>query len=239
MKTLKFRLAFFVGLSAVTVGLCQMFPNAALDPESGVMLQLPEVIPGFTSEKVDMSDAEKYWLPPETQSVKRVYTPIHVTSQNDRVFGGLTASIILSGADRRSLHRPEVCMTGQGWTIQKGEVVALETDGGPLEVMDLHLARKVTDEDGSEWTLYSNYIYWWVGKDTSTPHSWKRILTTSLNNMFRNVNDRWAYPSVMVYTAKDGGADGRTSARDRAFDYIRAYAPTFQKSLGATDPVGE
>lgn len=235
MKSLKFRLAFFVGLVAVTVGLCQMFPNAALDPESGVVLELPQVIPGYTSREVEMSDAEKYWLPPETSSVKRVYTPIHGTTPSDRFYGGLTASIILSGADRRSLHRPEVCMTGQGWTIEKQEVVSLETEGGPLDVMDLHLKRKITEEDGTEWYLHANYIYWWVGKEVSTPHSWKRILMTSLNNMFRNVNDRWAYPSVMVYTAKDSGNVGRVASRERALSYIKRYAPTFQKSLGATE----
>ncbi|QQL45628.1 exosortase-associated EpsI family protein [Sulfuriroseicoccus oceanibius] len=233
MKSLKFRLAFFVGLVGVTLGLCQMFPNAALDPAAGVVMKLPDVIPGFTSREVEMSDEEKYWLPPETSSVKRVYTPIHGETADELAFGGITASIILSGGDRRSLHRPEVCMTGQGWTIEKREVVSLETEGGPLDVMDLYLKRKMTDPDGTEWVLYANYIYWWVGKEVSTPHSWQRILTTSLNNMFFNINDRWAYPSVMVYTAKDAGSVGRVVARDRALKYIQRYAPTFQKSLGA------
>ena len=44
--------------------------------------------------------------------------------------------------------------------------------------------------------------------------------------------ERWAYPSVMVWV------DNRTEegeAQERAYNFIRKYAPDFQKSLGAQD----
>ena len=59
--------------------------------------------------------------------------------------------------------------------------------------------------------------------------------------MFRNVNNRWGYPSVMAYVDLEGAdtpekvAEAEEVARERVFDFIRNYAPMFQKSLGAED----
>ena len=98
----------------------------------------------------------------------------------------------------------------------------------------LHLSKKVTPQDSEAYTLKAHYIYWWVGKNISTPHSLKRILLSALNNIFKNTNDRWAYPSVMVYSlANDKNAENE--ARQRGLDFIKEYAPTFQKSLGAIE----
>ena len=60
--------------------------------------------------------------------------------------------------------------------------------------------------------------------------------------MFRNVNDRWGYPSVQVMVDPVySREEGREEARERALEFIRDYAPGFQKSLGATpdDGAGE
>ena len=54
--------------------------------------------------------------------------------------------------------------------------------------------------------------------------------------MFRNINDRWGYPSVMVLADLRLPADeGMEEAAQRAFDFIEEYAPKFQKSLGAVE----
>lgn len=223
-------------LGGGTIALCYLFPNAALNPESGVILSLPESMPGYTSELVEMSETEKYWLPDDTLNIKRNYRSVTAGNEMDRFEQGISANIILSGADKRSLHRPEVCMTGQGWSINKGQtkVVKLETEGGPLDVMDLCLSRTVEGQNGEPLVIKAHYVYWWVGKSVSTPHSYKRILLSAINNVFKNTNDRWAYPSVMVQSLGNDKAKDE-AARERAFSYIRKFAPTFQKSLGAKE----
>jgi len=231
--TTAIRTAVFLALAGMTTALCHIFPNAAMNPEAGVVMRLPLYVPGLDSEEVPVSEEEAYWLPDDTESVKRLYYPIGVPDEMKR-WAGLAATLILAGSDKRSLHRPEVCQTAQGWSIAKREVVKVETGGGPLEVMDLHLQRKMEGGDGNPVNVRAHYIYWWVGRDVSTPYSWQRLLLSALNNIFRNVNDRWAYPSVMVYVLSDG-AKAEATARERAFDFVREYAPTFQKSLGATE----
>lgn len=231
-----FRTLFFLILAGVTLTLCHVFPNAATNPESGVLMRLPDNIPGYTGELIPMSELEKEWLPADTTSIKRKYDSISATSDIQQFNKSISTTLILSGADaQRSLHRPEVCLTnGQGWTIDKREVVKLETTGGPLEVMDLLVSRQHHTEEGEILDIKAHYIYWWIGKEDSTPYYMKRVLLSSLNNIFKNINDRWAYPSVMVYSI-NGDSEQREASRQRALDYIKKYAPTFQKSLGAKE----
>jgi hypothetical protein len=96
--------------------------------------------------------------------------------------------------------------------------------------MDFKLARDQKDDTGKVFRVRAHYVYWWIGKERSTPHDWERIVFSDLDNIFRNVNNRWGYPSVMVVVDPER-ENGDEEARERAFDWIRAHAPTFQKSL--------
>lgn len=127
-----------------------------------------------------------------------------------------------------------MCLDGQGWDIWKREVVTIDIDGTPLDVMDFHLRKKQPREDGTLKEYRAHYFYWWVGKNSSTPHDVQRILISVLDNMFRNTNNRWGYPSVLVNVDVERGEAGEQEARARAIDFIRRYAPVFLKSFGAT-----
>ena len=89
--------------------------------------------------------------------------------------------------------------------------------------------------------MRAHYLYWFVGKDVTTPSHLRRILLTSWDNVARNVNHRWAYPSVMsLITENIEGAPGRGSeeTREMLVDFIRELAPAFQKDLSpAREPV--
>jgi hypothetical protein len=224
----------FIVMAMVTIGLCQLFPNAATTPESGLVLWLPNDIEGHTSEERELSDAEKKILPPDTTKVSRSYLEKSLPDDISR-YRALSATLILAGADKRSLHKPEICLVGQGWTIAKSEPVKLETVGGELEVMHLHLTRQI--QAGGEEPAFqrAHYVYWWVARDKSTPFSNKRLLISAYNNIFKNLNDRWGYPSVMVLADERYGEAGNKESIERAYAFIKQHAPSFQKSLGAVD----
>ena len=51
-------------------------------------------------------------------------------------------------------------------------------------------------------------------------------MLSSLDNVFKNVNNRWGYPSVMVLI-DEYEEGGRDAARQRAFRFIEEYAHIF------------
>lgn len=241
--TLKIRTIIFVLMAVATVGLCAVFPNAATNPESGLVIWLPAEYNGLEGTKEEMSEQEVQWLPKDTTQLKMVYRDPYAPEGLLGIYRSLSATLILAGSDPRSLHRPEVCMPAQGWEITQREVVPIETEGGTLEVMDLHLLRYwqkengeyYLDDKGEKISQRAHYVYWLVGRDDSTPNYWEMKLRGVMNNMFKNVNDRWGYPSVMVWVDERKGEAGEVEARARIVDFISEVAPKYQKSLGAKE----
>lgn len=228
------QLVLFMVTAMVTVGLCHIFPNAATTPESGLVLWLPDEILGSYSEERELSDEEKKILPPDTTKLSKSYIEKYLPDDTAR-YRALSATLILAGADKRSLHKPEICLVAQGWTITKSEPVKLETKGGELEVMHLHLKRQMQSESEKPVFQRAHYVYWWVARNESTAFSNKRLLISAYNNIFKNLNDRWGYPSIMVMTDERYGDQGNEESIQRAYDFINEHAPSFQKSLGAVD----
>ncbi|NNM30691.1 MAG: exosortase-associated EpsI family protein [Akkermansiaceae bacterium] len=221
-------------MAGTAVGLCHLFPNAATSPETGMILKLPERRSGYLTYEVPVSKEEKKWLPGDTQILKRAYVPSDVFTQEEMHLRVERATLILSGSDQRSLHRPEVCLEAQGWTIEKRVPVTLEVAGEKLEVLDLFMVRSDQQPDGELKKSRGHYVYWWIGKKRSTPWVFWRSLYSFTDNAFRNRNSRWGYPSVQVLVdpAREPAA-GEKDAQERAYRFIREYAPMFQKSLGA------
>ena len=231
--------------ASVTIALCVCFPNAAENSASGMLLRLPDRdgVSGHVGFPRPVSKEEKKWLPGDTGILKMLYVPknLQVSNEAEATEAGISASLILSGKDRRSLHRPEVCLRAQGWRIAGKETVDVSFAGKEIKVADFALTRKVNEEDGSIRNVRAHYLYWWIGAKRSTPSDFERILFTVLDNMFRNINNRWGYPSVMVYAQLEDGMtpdeikDADQDALKRAIGFVEQYAPMFQKSLGAVE----
>lgn len=219
---------------------CFAFSNPETNPVAGVVAWLPNERWDYYVASKEMGVLEKEWLPGDTTYLRREYIE-KMRQPEEARFRALSATLIVAGSDSRSLHRPEVCLTGQHWTIAKRELVSLETQGGPLEVMDFHLQQAVTDpktnlevlkNDGSPLIRRAHYVYWWVGPDASTASDKERVWLELKNSITKGRKERWAYPSVQVSVDE---RYGREEAQERAYEFIREYAPQFQRSLGATD----
>lgn len=233
------RSGIFGGLCLSTILACLLFSDSETNPVAGVVVWLPDDLAGYEVEGGVMGKEEQTWLPSDTTFLKKTYLEDWLP-ENERRFRALSATLIVAGSDSRSLHRPQVCLTAQHWTIEKREVVSLDTEGGPLKVMDFHLSRTIQAEDGSvrvdaegePLKIRAHYVYWWIGPDSSTPSDEERVWLEVWNSILKGRKERWAYPSVMVWVDERKGKD---EARMRAFDFIKKYAPEFQKSLGAQD----
>ncbi len=145
--------------------------------------------PDCGAELYMMSVDERRVLPADTVILKRQYQ--HPSGD------GVLASIVLSGADRSSIHRPQLCLTGQGQTIIREWPHQVELPGRePLNVMVLDMVRRWTDLDGQprEYNFY--YAYWFVGQDRETHSHYQRMFWMGWDRIIHNVAHRWAYVAV-------------------------------------------
>lgn len=136
-----------------------------------------------------LSKIEMDLLPADTGGVKERYM-----APDGRQF---MVSIVLSGKERASIHRPEVCLSGQGNEITHHEVVDIPIAGRDrLQVKLLELTHERTGPDGRKSTYGTYYAYWFVGKDRETPEHWQRMVWMATDRIFHSVSHRWAYIAV-------------------------------------------
>ncbi len=149
----------------------------------------PDACPSCGSAVDVISLGERQLLPPDTILLKKRY----FNAQGEDLF----VSVVFSGKERVSIHRPQVCLRSQGRRILDDEVLAVPLAGrADLQVMLLDILHHVTPEQGQAVRIPRFYAYWFAGIDRETPHHWQRMLWMGLDRAFRGVAHRWAYVAV-------------------------------------------
>ena len=91
-----------------------------------------------------LAPEEREVLPGDTAGARRVYA--------DVLSNQVACTIILAGKDVTSVHRPEMCLTGQGWQMQEEHVESVSdpaVPGGKIELMRMNATRQVRRIIGS------------------------------------------------------------------------------------------
>lgn len=217
------RSAAILAGGALTLLLARESAPPAFVPEAGVVMELPTLIGEYWGTTEPVSPSELAMLPGDTEFAKKTYQDLSGNS--------LTAQIVLSGGEKRSIHRPEICLPGQGWTIQSGEVMpVILANGRELDVMKLTLSRQIETAPGERRTMKSYFLYWFVGKDTSTPYHWVRLAKTNWDMVTKKVQHRWAYviASAPVLEGFRPGAKTDEQTLEMLKDFVRQAVPKFQ-----------
>jgi len=156
----------------------------------------PPVCPRCGKPLDTMNYAERMLLPDDTGLVRKFY-------QRPGGADALHATIVLSGDDRSSIHRPQVCMTAAGHEIVHERVIRVPLAGReqPLEIMVLDLARQVTREDGSQVNEFTFFAYWFVGRDRETASHVARMAYMAYDRIVHGISHRWAY--IALFGARD------------------------------------
>jgi exosortase len=185
---------------------------ASLPPRGQVGVKLaadgqnPVELPVFLGtewigRRSEVTASERAILPPDTGYSRKDY--VAVSNPSRRVF----LSIVLSGRDRSSIHRPELCVVGQGWTIKavtEHRFAATGREAGSFTATVLHVQREVQTPRGPV-VVPQLIVYWFVGGDTIESTYWRRLARDAWNRVFHARADRWAYV-LMQTDARDGEA---------------------------------
>ncbi|HPF99641.1 MAG TPA: exosortase-associated EpsI family protein [Kiritimatiellia bacterium] len=146
-----------------------------------------------------MSFGEKLILPADTQILKK-----HYSNPNGRT---IFVSIVLSGKERASIHRPQICLVGQGNEIIHSAVLDVPMNNRKtLGVMLLDMLRRGKTAEGKAYEAPTYYAYWFVGKGRETPYHVQRMIWMGTDRVFHNVSHRWAYIAVAGMRDPEGTA---------------------------------
>jgi hypothetical protein len=151
-------------------------------------LEIPDICPVCGAKLYKMARSEGEALPEDTEFVKSAYT----NAAGDRIF----TSIVLSGKERDSIHRPQRCLKGQGNTIDDEYTIKVPLEGRkPLKIRVIKASRTFRTADGPVG-YYSYYAYWFVGQDRETPSHYVRMFWLAWDRVVRSTANRWAYIAV-------------------------------------------
>jgi hypothetical protein len=161
-----------------------------------------------------ISLGERRLLPADTIVVKKNYATA--------LLPPISMSIVVSGSEQKSIHRPQQCLPAQGLMIEGSSVLNVPIEGRPhLRVTVLPVRRQ-----GAAGSQRSDFAYWFVGNNRETESYAKQLLWTSLDRVVRRVNQRWAYVSILR-----SRAPGATEAqsREQLSRFIVDLYPSLQK----------
>lgn len=149
-----------------------------------------------------MSRGEKRLLPADTRIARRSY----VSTDGRRIL----ASVVLMGSDRTSIHRPQMCLEGQGYRIVTQRFVPLPEAGPGLPAMAvLDLVHAIAGPEGVAQQRHFVYAYWYAGGGRNTASHLRMQGWMAFDRLFRSRADRWAY--VSLFASANGNADARVA----------------------------
>lgn len=180
---------------------------------------LPESVLDYKSREIPVSKVVSDWLPKDTVYGQRLY------EAPDSFW--LQSTVVLMGTDRTSIHKPEYCLTGQGFQITKTEhdtVEIREPHPYALPVVKMTLSRESKTAEGQQVRHSAVYVYWFVADNQVTADHNERMLWMARDQVTRGLLQRWAY--VSCFSVCLPGQEGPAYSRMR--DWIAASVPQFQ-----------
>jgi hypothetical protein len=199
---------------------------------NGFQVRLPEQVLDYVSEPLNLSPEELGALPKDTTFGRRRYLAKDGPGLNETL-----VTVVLMGRDRTSIHKPQFCLPGQGWTIDRAETASVRVAKPhpyDLPVMKLTTSRTGTTPGGQIVNLRGVYLYWFVADNKLTEYHWERMWWMARDLIRTGVLQRWAY--VTVFSACYPGQEDATFESMKRF--ISASVPEFQLAAGpeATGP---
>jgi hypothetical protein len=185
-----------------------------------VNINLPESAQGFHGRPVPLSDTVVEMLPSDTSIAQMLYT----NAAGQEVF----CCAVMMGTDRTSIHKPQFCLTGQGYRIdeKRSELTTIRVyrpSPVDLPVMKL-VATKETTIDGKPVQVGCVFVYWLVSGDELMVNQRQMGLRISRHILRTGELSRWSYVFYMANCVP-----GR---EDAAFTHIsrviNATLPDFQ-----------
>ncbi|MFT3783135.1 MAG: exosortase/archaeosortase family protein [Nibricoccus sp.] len=200
--------AAVVGVAVVALGQRQAASGAGvrLSDDGTAPAELPAFIgTEWVGRQVPVSAIEREVLPPDTGYSRKNY--VSVADINRQVF----VSVVLSGRDRTSIHRPELCLAGQGWTVTDRTEQLFQMRGETVPYTLLRIEHAARGPKGEAVQVHSLLAYWFVAEDAVEATHWGMQRRDILDRVWHFRANRWAYvvAQTVVLDRDEAGAQAR------------------------------
>jgi hypothetical protein len=196
--------------------------TSAMADSKRLRVELPERVLNYDSEFIETDPIVLGALPHDTSFGQRIYK-----STNSYP---ISLNVVLMGNDRSSMHKPQLCLEGQGWHI----------DYSASTVTNIHVEKPVPYElpvvklianregivDGQRSVARGIYVYWFVADNamSASVQGFQRMWIMSKHLLLTGELQRWAYVSCFS-VCPQGEEDAEY---ERMKDFIVAAVPEFQ-----------
>ncbi len=156
--------------------------------------------------------AEKNILPQDTVLSKKAYT--------DALGHLCMVTIVTSGKEHTSIHRPQMCLVAQGNEITKEQKTKIELGNNrTLELSILNIRRLLMHHSSAQQGFYA---YWFVGDNIETASHIKRMWHSATSRIFRGHAIRWSYISISGINSDAGETSFPTYAQELTREIYRS-----------------
>jgi hypothetical protein len=194
-------------------------------------VELPERVLDYDSKPLEVDKVTLDYLPLDTSFGQRRY---HAPDGFEALL-----NVVLMGADRTSIHKPQFCLGGTGWCINdaasaEAKVRIEKPCAYDLPVMKLICSRAPT-ASGIPANARLIYVYWFAADNALTARHGQRMWWMAKELLQTGVLQRWAY--VTCSSACLPGQEEATFERMKKF--IAAAVPEFQQPPRAAVAVAD
>lgn len=205
----------------------KVVPGEVFDTEGNLAgtntVPLPEMVLDTPSFAGKITPIELEWLPPDTTYARRFYT--------NALGFHMQVNVVLMGADRTSIHKPEYCLRGNGWSDHQFELDTIrieEPHPYDLPVRKIMTRSNRTLKNGQSVVLRGIYVYWFVADGQLTAQHNERMWWMARDMLTQGVLQRWAYVSgfSVCYPGQEDATYELMKER------LAAMVPHFQTTTG-------
>ena len=187
--------------------------------ETDSPFEKPQACPSCGSPMAYVSVGELTVLPSDTGFRKCHYY--------DALGDVYRVTVVINGKSRQSIHRPEVCLPAQGFSLENGHVVEFHLDNGsllPMRCVDLR-------RRDSTSSLRMGQGYYFVSSNNLVASHLSRMLISIRDRAFRNRITRWAMVTLFCEEPL-----ASTPEREKA---VAAFLSQFNEALIKPGAFGE
>jgi hypothetical protein len=184
-------------------------------------VELPEKVLDYDAEFIE-TDPDTLGLPHDTSMRGGMYK-----STNGYP---ILLNVVLMGTDRSSMHKPQMCLEGQGWHIDNSASVVTKVHIEKPTSYDLPVVKLIANREGTvngqRSVARGVYVYWFVADDalSASVSGFERMWMMSKHLVLTGVLQRWSYISCFS-VCPPGEEDAEY---ERMKEFIGALVPEFQ-----------